>query len=286
MNVLETHASRLEKLLACPLCGHPLKIQDEKIICSNSDFTSEIRDGVLMTLQQTSFFDDKYEVMQKGHATNEDTHICYQRQVAYLEKFLNESVSEEMVVLDIGCGPALPYRFPEKTFVIGLEPSFPAIHANHDIHLKIAGSATAIPLAHQSVDTIICFYSIHHMTGKTLKENQEILSKVFREFQRVIKPNGSIFVFEVSPVFPFNFLQKIFWNLAKIILRKKLDMQFWNAQDMSKIGQKEMPNARLKDVSFKTSPFEIFPLAFSLPWLKIFRFMFPFDFKLYRWSFS
>jgi ubiquinone/menaquinone biosynthesis C-methylase UbiE len=188
------------------------------------------------------------------------------------------------VVLDVGCGPVLPYEKPAETFVIGLEASYESIRANRSVDLRVYGSAMEIPLADRSVDMVLAYYAIHHMTGRTLAENRQRLKQAFRELARVVKPGGQLLVFEVSPWRPIWLAERLLWNTARSVLGSKLDMCFYPADVYERVGRATMPEARFSVEPFSTSMLSMFPPAFSLPWLPIPRFLYPFDVNLYRWS--
>jgi SAM-dependent methyltransferase len=119
----------------------------------------------------------------------------------------------------------LPYQ-KKGAFIIGLESSLPSIRANPDVDLRVFGSATKIPFADQSVDMVVCFYSVHHFVGNNLDETYDLVIRAFREFERVIKPGGFLFIFEMSPMKPDAMVQKAMWNSVRKVLGKKLDMHF------------------------------------------------------------
>jgi SAM-dependent methyltransferase len=99
-------------------------------------------------------------VMQQGHEDDGEWNFCYAEQVRLLDRHLKPG----MVVVDVGCGPSLPYE-KNGAFVIGLEPSYPSIRHNEDVDIRIMGSATKMPFPSHSLDMVVCFYSIHHFVG-------------------------------------------------------------------------------------------------------------------------
>jgi hypothetical protein len=78
-------------------------------------------------------------------------------------------------------------------------------------------------------------------------------------------------------------LERLLWNTAKRVLGSKLDMCFYTADVYAEVGRLALPQAELSVESFGTSMLSTFPPAFSLPWLPIPRFLYPFDVNLYRW---
>jgi len=275
-------AELVETRLACPRTHGRLRIDGTAIVCPQSDFTGVIRDGVaVMTpAPQPSFFDDKFEVMRRGHEGEGEWAFCYAQQTALLTGYLRPG----QVVLDVGCGPTLPYSKPPGVVVIGLDPSFHSIRANHEVDLRVCGSATAIPMADRSVDTVVCFYSIHHMVGATREDNRRQVEQAFREFGRVLKPEGLLFIFEMTPVTLFSGAQTALWNPVKRLAPRRLDMYFWSAEALARTGQRHLPpGSVLEKIFFGTSAFTMFPPAFALPWLKLPRIVYPLDAKLYKW---
>jgi ubiquinone/menaquinone biosynthesis C-methylase UbiE len=226
-----------------------------------------------------SFFDDRHEVMSAGNSQEGVRCLCYEDQAGVVEPLLRPG----QLVLDVGCGPSLPYTKPADTFVIGLEASYESIRANRGVDLRVYGSALQVPMSDRSVDMVLAFYAVHHMTGRTMADNVLRLEQVLRELGRVVKSGGELLVFEVSPWRPAWLAERLLWNTAKRALGKRLDMCFYAADVYERIGRAALPDARLTVQSFSTSMLSTFPPAFSLPWLPIPRFLYPFDVNLYRW---
>jgi ubiquinone/menaquinone biosynthesis C-methylase UbiE len=151
------------------------------------------------------------------------------------------------------------------------------------VDLRVYGSATEIPLPDRSVDAVLAYYAVHHMTGQTTQENRQKVVTAFQEFGRVVKSGGELLVFEVSPWAPFYFAEKVVWNQARALLGPRLDMYFYGARDYESLGRRALPNASFSIQRFDSSLLNTFPVAFSLPWLRVPRFLYPFDVNLYRW---
>ena len=270
------------KWLSCPIGRGKLAVTGGVITSGEPAFRGEIVDDVaVMTGSiQKSFFDDKFETMQKGHESEGEWAFCYAQQTALLTSYLRSG----QVVLDVGCGPSLPYSKPPGVMVVGLEPSFESIRVNRDVDLRVNGTATTIPMGDSSVDVIVCFYSIHHMVSRTVRETHEKVGRVFREFGRVLRPEGSLFVFEMTPIVPFYALQSLLWNPIRRLAPRTLDMYFWSASSLAAVGRDNLPRgAILEKLFFGTSAFTAIPPVFNLPWLKLPRIFYPLDAKLYRW---
>jgi ubiquinone/menaquinone biosynthesis C-methylase UbiE len=258
--------------------------ETQLIVTSPSGRKAELVDGVYSFLAREggSFFDDKYHIMEAGHnVRGGEWRFAYEQQVSLLESYIKPG----MVVLDIGCGPSLPYACPKGAVVFGLDPSLNSIRKNAQVTFKLHASATDIPLSNASVDLIVCFYSIHHMIGSTIELTHKNVRSAFMEFARVLRPAGLLFVYEMTPRHMFFLLQRLTWNMLVKILRRNLDMYFWLARDLVKLAEETLPGrAQIEKIYFDTAILTWFPPAFALPWFKIPRLLYPLDPKLYRWK--
>lgn len=274
----------VERHLACPLCHSALRVRDSAIVCLRDvcGFRGLVRDGVAVVHELgRSFFDDRFEVMEGSNRSHGVSSYFYERQ----GRMASEFVRPGKVVLDVGCGPSLPYVPAEGSFVIGLEASFPSIRANRAVHLPVFGTAASLPLPPLSVDVVICFYSIHHMVGRSVAENRRIVRRVMREFGRVIRRGGDLLVFEVSPWLPFWVAQQFTWSIARRVLGSKLDMYFWPEKLLSEAAADAFPRARLETHRYREPLLSTFSPIFSVPWLKVPRILYPFHVNFYRWRF-
>jgi SAM-dependent methyltransferase len=271
------------ELLACPLCHGRLAQEGPAIRCQACAFRGSMRGGVFIAKEfaAPTYFDDKHAVMSEGKHDAQSWEIFYREQVDAVSKELGS----RKVVVDVGCGPQIPYRKGADVLLIGVDPSFESLLANKSVDLPVYGSSDALPLRDKSVDLVLCFYSVHHMTGETLIENVIAVDNAFREFGRVVRPGGSLLVFDLSPWWPGAVLGNAVWNLARRILGKKLDMYFWRASALRTLGQRYFPQAQLTTTAYNKSMFSTFSPVFSLPRLRVPRFLYPFDINLYRWDF-
>ena len=274
----------MQEHLVCPVTRRPVVIENGQISAPGSAFSGSVRDGVAVMLETvpSSFFDDKFSVMVDGHDERAGEWLfAYDKQINLIHKQL----SKPGLVVDIGCGPTLPYQKPPEALLIGIEYSFPSIAANKDVDLKVCASATNLPLADQSVDTIICLYSIHHMNGSSVEESVSMIRRVVQEFARVVKPGGKVMIFEMAPISPFGAVELLSWNLAKKILGPKLDMFFWPQAKFRALVRESAPECKFACTTFSSPLPTTFPPIFSLPWLRIPRFLYPLSPVLYELSF-
>ena len=252
----------------------------ELIICATCGLIGSIREGVVVLAERVkrSYFDGTFQKMEKGKIRKEDWDFFYHHQVQFIEKHLQPG----MVVLDVGCGPSSPYKNHCDAFVIGLEASYDSIKFNKNIDLRVFGSATDIPLPEHSVDAIICLYCLHHITGKKGEDNRALIHTCFKEFARVLKPGGMLFVFEdILADSIWNFENGI-WNMAKRFLSDHLDMYFYSVKSLMKIAADTPMGPSPEVISFKSEPFKIITPIFSLRGLRIFRWMYPLRPKLLK----
>ena len=272
----------VERLLVCPDSHQPLTVQDGVISCAASGFQGAVKDGVVLMMDEQfpSFFDDKFHIMQQGHEDHGEWNFCYAEQVRLLERHLKPG----MVVVDVGCGPSLPYD-KNGAFVMGLEPSYPSVRNNLDLDLRIMGSATKMPFPAQSLDMVVCFYAIHHFVGINRQETQRLVTSAFQEFVRVIKPGGALFVYEMVPMAPAVLVQRMLWDLARKVLADKLDMHFWAAEFFDQMRSGMAREVILERVYFQSNLSTVIRPAFSLPQLKLYRFLYPLTPKLFKFLF-
>jgi ubiquinone/menaquinone biosynthesis C-methylase UbiE len=274
---------QVERLLVCPRCHTPFDIVDDELRCRNAacGFVGALAHDVvaLGDRSQISFFDDKHQVMAEGNEGEGSQCICYERQAGVVEMSLRPGA----IVVDVGCGPTLPYEKPSDAFVIGLEASYESIRVNDKVDMRIYGTAAELPFPDHSLDTVLAFYAVHHMTGQNIGENRQTVLRVFREFGRVIKPGGELMVFEVSPWPPFAVVEKAIWNTARSILGRKLDMFFYSARAYQALGRATLPGAEFSMRRFQAPITAMVAPVFSLPWLQIPSALYPMSANLYRW---
>lgn len=272
----------IRRYLACSACHGALDVVDGEIRCSICRFRGRIADGVavMKNLAGPTYFDEKHQIMSEAKHDPETWTMFYEQQV----QRVRERVFPGSVVLDVGCGPGVPYECAEDVVLIGVDPSYESIRSNATVDIPVYASGDALPIPTGSVDTILCFYSVHHMTGETLVENFTKVSGAFHEFSRVIKPGGNVMIFDLSPWWPGAILGNATWNLARRLMGRKLDMYFWRASALRQLGQSHFRGATLHVETFRNPLFATFPPVFSLPSLKIPRILYPFDINLYRWE--
>lgn len=265
--------------MACPECHRALE-GGEELECPKCH-RKLLLESDLVTLGATipSFFDDKFETMQAGNRDEGTWAFCYQQQTDYLK----EATKPGSVVLDVGCGPEPVYGAQESWFLIGLDPSLASLKANKALNLKIHTTADKIPLASDSVDVIACFYSVHHMVGERYIDTKRNVIASMREFSRIVRPGGSIIIFDMSPLWPVWVIEKAAWNIVRRLLGSKLDMFFWHWKALSNIADSELKGWLFTTRAFRSRWTETFPPVFNFPRLRMPRLFYPMVPRSYHW---
>jgi SAM-dependent methyltransferase len=267
------------EVLACPHCRAPLEVWDERLLCTSCPFVGTSRAGVMaLAAPGASFFDKRHQSMRHIPG-NGEWRLCYEKQLAYIRKYLTAGTR----ALDVGCGPAILYDRDPACFLMGLDASGPSLTVNQGVDLRVHGTAAMLPVADQAIDVIICLYSIHHMIGRSIRQNAALVRRVFHEFNRVLRPGGHLFVCEVNPSWPVALAQRVLWNPVRRLLGERLDQHFWTRTALEDLGREYLPGAQFKVVTTQLDRLALISPVFTMPWLKCPRFLFPFQANLFHW---
>jgi SAM-dependent methyltransferase len=278
-------APAVEAVLACPRCHATFRRLGDDLHCTNGGcgFRGEVREGIVCALESDtgpSFFDAHFPVMTHGSDQPGPRAAFYEQQVATLGRAL----ADTRVVLDIGCGPRLPYKRPAGVLVLGLDRSYESLRQNSDVDVRLFASAARLPVASRSVDAIVCLYSVHHLVGDTVAENERLVRSALAEFSRVLAPKGRLLVFEVGPLWPIDRIQRLLWNTVRRGLGKSYDMFFWNRTRLERLAREQFPAGTTAEYhAFRVPPLTAFPPAFALQRLKLPRALYPFHICMYTW---
>lgn len=209
---------------------------------------------------------------------NADDPGAYRTFYAQQTEAVSRRLAGARVILDIGCGPRLLYRRPLGTReIIGLDPSEVALRQNGDVDLRLHSSATRIGLQAASVNAIVCFYSLHHIVGRTVPETRGLVERSLREFRRVLTRPGQLCVVEVAPAWPMVMVQRLLWTL------RGWSMFFWTRRDLTRLVAEEIPGSALTLTMFRVPWRVMLPPVFAWPWLRLPRGLYPFHLLLYHW---
>ena len=148
------------------------------------------------------------------------------------QSLLRAGLKPGMKVLDVGMGTGLVAGqaariVGDPTCVTGLEPSSGMIQsAKLPAGVKVVeGRAEQIPLPNGGFDFLSMGYALRHISD---------LSVAFSEFQRVLKPGGTVCILEITP--PQGkiasalikwYFRNIVPNLAKLVAKDKDTAQLW-----------------------------------------------------------
>jgi len=159
----------------------------------------------------------------------------YEIEASHIHSVTNDI--NNLTGLDAGCGrkSILGTIAGESSLIIGIDEDENALRDNPDIRLGIVCSLEELPFKMETLDIINCRFVIEHL---------KIPEKAFKEFNRVLKPDGhlslwtvnkynyAMIVSRLTPISFHNFCRKIFWgaefeNVAtyyKANTLKKLDL--------------------------------------------------------------
>lgn len=274
----------LEELLACPRCRAAVGRGGDSFVCPSAGcgFRGEIVDGIISVVNAGTWssFDTAFPVMVHGTGKPGAYAAFYAQQVEALRGRLDDA----RVILDVGCGPRAYYSRPPGSLLLGIDMSRESLRQNRTLDVRLHGSAARLPLLEASVDVVLCFYSLHHFVGTRREDTAAMVEAAFGEFARVLRPGGSVLVFEVAPRPWAWILQTVGWNSIRRLLGRRFDMFFWSRPALTEMGRRALPPA----TTFEYMPFEVpsltmFPPAFALQWLQVPRVLYPFDICLYHW---
>ena len=283
MSIDSTDAELMQRHLACPKCKGDLRIDGVGYSCTACGSQDEIRDRVFPAIpaSQQHSFDDTFNLVELSNEAPEIWSMCYEQQ----SRLAAESIQTGDVVVDVGCGSKVHFEKMSGAVVIGVDPSFQSLRANTALDLRVQGGAESMPLRDRSVDRMFFFYSIHHMIGKTTNDNFANLAAALRESGRVVRKGGSITVFDMNPWWFAWLAQKLAWNRARTVLADKLNMFFWRQSVLEDIAAGAFTAKTFEHHTFDVSPLHTFAPVFSIPRLKVPKFMFPFNVQMYKWTF-
>lgn len=269
-------------ILACVECRGMLSNEkDGYRYCDKCRKPYPLRMGVFVTdpNEEFSFFDTEHENMLEGKKDQGTLDVFYSDQCRHLLQLA--AARPPGLIMDIGCGPTLPYVPPEGWGVVGVDPSLQSICKNDLASLKLQAKAQSMPIRSGSIDIVVCFYSIHHMTVRSPAQNRASVRAALKEMRRVLKPSGLLVVFEVNPRQPFLWIQQKFWGLAKWLLGRRLDAYFWGRQEFPDLVRESLGDVRIESKEFVAPAGAKFPPVINLPWLRIPRSLYPFSVSAY-----
>ena len=146
-----------------------------------------------------------------------------------------------------------------------MDLSYESLRANTEVDIRVYGSAADLPLRDRSVDAIVSLYAIHHFGGQTRRENESRVARGFAEFGRVLKPGGSLFIFELSPWWPIWQAQCAGWNLVRKSCRAWISSSGASARCVNVAAAHLGRAATLRRVRFHAPALTPIPPVFACP---------------------
>jgi ubiquinone/menaquinone biosynthesis C-methylase UbiE len=231
-------------------------------------------------------FDEKFEGLDDHNHHPVVWELCYRRQSERIRDAISSrlQVQPGAVVLDIGCGPSLPYDRPTDAVIVGIDTSLPALRANAELDVAVHTSAARLPIGDGTVDVILANYAIHHMIGRSVAESWANVERAFSEMARVTKPGAVIGLLEICPIGSIWPLELMSWRALHRVVGAGIDFVFWPEKKLARLGASVFPGASLTVERFTVSPLATFPPVISLPKLRIPRLLYPFRVCMLTWT--
>lgn len=275
-----------EHLLACPNCHGKLERLPGALRCQKTGRLFAISEGILNMMSppghaQRSCFDTMARDLLRLSRDPGFWQAFYMHQTQAVEEKLGEA--NEKVILDVGCGPNLPYLRPLGSTVVGLDASYESLRRNQYVDIRVWGSAVQLPLPAASVDVIICFYSLHHMIGETIYETETLVAQAFAEFRRVLRRGGDLLVVDVAPWWSVWLAQRLLWNRARRWLGQSLNAFFWRRSVLEAVAADYFP-LRIETRTVRIPPLLVFPFACASWSPRLPRLLYPFSMALFHWK--
>lgn len=280
-------------LLRCPVCRGDVDAGDDAgggrgdtVSCRScgwsAPFDGRVVDvhGHTATAERSdASFDHKHDHVEGHNHHPVVWRLCYEEQVGAIEA----AIGADDVVLDIGCGPAAPYRRPATATLVGVDPSAHSLADNHDIDLGLATGAARLPAADDSVDVVVALYAFHHMVADTMAASAAMVEAAFDEIARVVRPGGRVIVGEICPWRPTWVAERVGWRVARRLLPGFVDFVFWPEDRLLGLGAHAFPGAEVTTSRPEVGWGEILPPIIGRPGVKVPRFAYPFDAVVLDW---
>jgi SAM-dependent methyltransferase len=132
--------------------------------------------------------------------------------ILYSYKFPKQQLSQQIsrdtngnrvIILDAPCGRGNDVLYIENyaDTVLGIDISFEALSKIPDKLLPAQGDLLNIPFPPDSIDVVVCPLFFHHMLSFGF-------DAFLREFFRILRPGGKIYILEPSVLYPLNLITR------------------------------------------------------------------------------
>lgn len=184
------------------------------------------------------------------------------------------------VCLDIGNGGQAPEEILSETNR-GHVTTFVGLDYNHKMlrhtafQHRIQANALALPFASTSCDTVIARGVIHHLGVRADEPRTMNLHRLFEEMRRVVKPSGTMIVFEVVMPRWLEWVQlQVIRSVFFTLLRKPyVPICMYSRRAIAEVIARQRVQVLRVDYQplrrFTRSYFEPFIAFWKFPWLKL-----------------
>jgi ubiquinone/menaquinone biosynthesis C-methylase UbiE len=146
---------------------------------------------------------------------NNDNYITAQANLEYyrhIERMIRREIRGEKMVLDVGNGGFFNYDTQLAGHVTAVD-LFLKDGPGHTPNSTLKqGSILAIPFPTESFDCIILQNVLHHVTGRSVRENHKNLSGSLAEMYRCVKKGGKVVLIEST-------VGKWFYTIERVLFK-------------------------------------------------------------------
>jgi len=220
----QTHrADRFLDILRCPRSGERLTLNGNKLISASGDLRYRINNAEIPLFAE-NFLSSEADAQRRHYdriAAAYTANLEYphtQEYLAYLNRVTLDAIGDgelgTVAELCCGRGEALTLFGPRINRYVGLDVSENMLRAAVKLHdrvdaIFVQGDAIHLPLAPDSVDTVVTLGGMHHIPAR---------AKLFSEIARVLKPGGRFLYREpVSDFFLWRALRSVIYRFSPML---------------------------------------------------------------------
>lgn len=179
-------------LLACPECKNELRIEDNKLSCSNCNKIFPIKEGIPLFgfKDEETFWKEFFNELSEKKGDSEEANAYFSKKsFEFTKSVFHRAIGKPSGknIVDIGCGTGHASSLLSKeNLVIGIDISYKILlHARKKGLFPVQSSATKLPLKSDSFDIIICNNLL-----QTIMDGESVLD----EMARITSNGGKVFV--------------------------------------------------------------------------------------------